>query len=271
MKITNLIEDTAGECNYLYGHGLSFYIETEHHKVLLDTGADDAFIKNAKSKGVDLKTVDTLIISHGHYDHAGGVLAFAALNPYAKIYIRKSAFGEFYSLKSTGPKYIGINCAIASLPQTIFIDGDATLDSELSVFGGVCGTRLLPRGNAVLKEKCGNDFLQDSFEHEQYLVVRENGKSVLLSGCAHKGILNILDAYRMRYGGSPDIVVSGFHTTKSEYDSEDDALIQQTALELASTDTLYFTGHCTGEHAMEIFKHIMGEKLRVLHSGSEIL
>ena len=100
MKIINLIEDTKGIEGCVYEHGLSFYIETKNHKILMDTGATDAFLENAKVLNVDLAKVDTVIISHGHYDHTGGLLAFAKLNPEAKIYIQKSAQGDFYNYRN---------------------------------------------------------------------------------------------------------------------------------------------------------------------------
>ncbi len=270
MKITNLIEDTEGVCDCLYEHGLSFYIETAKHKLLLDTGATDAFLRNAGKKGIDLTAVDTVIISHGHYDHAGGLLAFTKINPHAKVYIHKNAVGEFYNLKNGGSKYIGMDQAIAALPQVVFLEGDLKIDETLSLFTGVKGRKLWPRGNEVLKKKQSNTLVQDEFDHEQYLVVTEGARRVLLSGCAHNGILNILDAYRTRFGGEPTHVVSGFHTTRPVYSSEDNDILEDTARALAATNTVYYSGHCTGEYPLKKMKAILGEKLVTLHSGDEI-
>ncbi len=271
MKIINLIEDTQGACGCLFEHGLSFYVETEHHKLLLDTGASGAFIKNAVARGIDLAAVDTVIISHGHYDHTGGLLEFAKLNPRTKIYIHKNATGKYYNLKHGNTKYIGMDERIAALDGVIFTDGNLEIDSELSLFTGVKGRRLWPRSNETLKKKAGDGFVQDKFDHEQYLVVSEGEKRALLSGCAHNGILNILDKYRDIYGGEPTYVISGFHTTKPEYTPEDDGIITAIAEELANTDTTYFSGHCTGEYPMQILKKIIGDRLIVIHSGDVLL
>ena len=110
MKIINLVEDTkGGDC--LNEHGLSFYIETKKHKLLVDSGATDMFLHNADMLGIDLTQVDTFILSHGHYDHAGGLTAFAKINPNAKIYLKDSVGGEYYHLSPQSEKYIGIdNC-----------------------------------------------------------------------------------------------------------------------------------------------------------------
>ncbi len=270
MKVINLIEDTQGDGECLFEHGLSFYVETANHKLLLDTGASDAFITNAKTKGIDLTKIDTVVISHGHYDHTGGLLEFAELNPRAKIYIRKNAVDSYYNLKNGIPKYIGMDARIASSEQVVWVGANLKIDGELSLFTGVTGRRCWPLGNNTLKKKAGDDFVQDTFDHEQYLVVTEGKTQVLLSGCAHNGILNILDEYRAVYGGAPNIVISGFHTAKPEYTAEDDRIINAIARELKETDTLYFSGHCTGEYPMQLLKEVMGERLVVMHSGDEL-
>ncbi len=270
MKIINLIEDTPGASGYLFEHGLSFYIETARHKLLLDAGASDAFIKNAEIKGIDLREVDTLVISHGHYDHTGGLLAFARINPKARIYIHKNATRQYYNLKGVQQKYIGMDARIAGLEQVVWVDGPMKIDEQLSLFTDVRGRRFWPPGNKTLKVKVGDDFVQDEFDHEQYLVVSEGGETALLSGCAHNGILNILDTYRSLYGGEPTYVISGFHTTRPEYTAEDDAIVRAIGLELAQTSTTYFSGHCTGEYSMRLLKEIMGKQLAVIHSGDEL-
>ncbi len=267
MKIINLMEDTKGAEGCLFEHGLSFYIETAHHKVLLDTGASDAFLQNAEQRGIDLSAVDAVFISHGHYDHAGGILAFAHINPKATIYIHKNAVGEYYNCAHTPPKYIGMDKRIAALAQVVFTEGDVIVDHELSVFTGVRARRLFPRGNLILKKKIGEDFIPDVFDHEQYLVVTEGDTQVLLSGCAHNGILNILDTYRALYGSSPSYVISGFHTMKAVYEDEDEQIITSIAAELAKMPTVFYSGHCTGAHALELMKPIMGDKLNIIHSG----
>ena len=114
---------------------------------------------------------------------------------------------------------------------------------------------------------------KDDFAHEQYLVITQNGKHWLLSGCAHNGILNILDRYRELFGSEPDYVLSGFHMMKrdAEHTEEEKAVIIQTARELAQMKTVFYSGHCTGAPAFELMKEIMGDKLIALHSGQQVI
>ena len=113
----------------------------------------------------------------------------------------------------------------------------------------------------------------DDFLHEQCLVIKQNGKSWLLSGCSHNGILNILDRYKELFDSYPDYVITGFHMMKKdgEHTEEEKAVIIQTAQELAKMNTVFYSGHCTGIPAFELMKVIMGDKLNALHSGEEIL
>ena len=85
MKIINLIEDTQGTEGLHAEHGLSIYIETSRHKILVDTGASEKTWENAERLGVRPEEIDTVFLSHGHYDHSGGILSFSKINPNARI------------------------------------------------------------------------------------------------------------------------------------------------------------------------------------------
>lgn len=267
MKIVNLMEDTQGVENCIYEHGLCFYIETPKHKLLLDTGASDKILQNAEVLGVDLTRVDTLVLSHGHYDHSGGIMAVAERNPNMQIYMQSSAGLDYYH----GERYIGIDSNILKLPQVIFLEGAYRIDEELFLFSDIKGRRLWPKGNLSLQRIEGDCLVPDNFDHEQCLVIEAEEKRVLLSGCAHNGILNILDKYHEIFGGEPDVVISGFHMMqKTDYTEEDIQNIRETAKELQKMHTHFYTGHCTGLPAFEIMKEVMGDRLTFVHCGDTI-
>lgn len=267
MKIINIIEDTTNNDDLIAEHGLSFYIETEKHKILIDTGASEATWKNAEKLGVDLNLIDIVFLSHGHYDHCGGVLSFCGKNEKAKIYIHENAKFDFYNIKSGKEKYIGINKNILNLKQLNFINSDYIIDNELSAFTNVVDRINWPTSNYSLKRKINNELIQDDFSHEQYVVINSDNKLILISGCAHNGIINILNKFNKIYGKYPDIVLSGFHMNKNEnFNEEDFKLIEETAEKLAIMKTEFFTGHCTGYPAFCILSRKM-QNLHLLHSG----
>jgi 7,8-dihydropterin-6-yl-methyl-4-(beta-D-ribofuranosyl)aminobenzene 5'-phosphate synthase len=269
MKILTLVENTTVNSGCTAEHGLCVYVETEKHRILMDSGQTDALITNVSVLGVDLTSVDTVILSHGHYDHSGGIMPFYEINRNARIIMQRSAADPRYH----GERYIGIDSRIKELPVTLLIEGDLKIDDELFIFSGIKGRRLYPQGNYDLKCIVDNKEVCDDFSHEQCLVINSSGKSILLSGCAHNGILNILDRYRELYGKEPDYVISGFHMRKKEgaYTAEEEEVIIKTANELSKMNTVFFTGHCTGEPAFDIMKKIMNDKLRALHTGEFIL
>ena len=102
IRITTLIENSPGEHLALKNeHGISFCIEKDGHKILFDTGRSASFISNAAKLGVKLWKVDTVIISHGHYDHIGGLIDFLKLNTHAIVYLKKEIFDyQYFSVKN---------------------------------------------------------------------------------------------------------------------------------------------------------------------------
>ena len=267
MRLLTLMENESADARCACEHGLSLYIQTARHRLLMDTGASGAFADNAAALGVDLNRVDTVVLSHGHYDHAGGLLRLGQLAPGATIYMQRGADGDFYH----GQRYIGMDKAAAALPGVRRVDGELVIDEELALFAGVTGRRLWPQSNRALTVRRDGDVLPDDFAHEQCLVITEGARRVLLSGCAHNGILNILDRYRQLYGGEPDVAISGFHMRrKGPHTEEEREVIRQTALELKKTRTLFYTGHCTGAEAFGLMADILGEQLRPMHAGMEL-
>ena len=273
MEIVTLVENTPGMAGCVFEHGLSFYIETDTHKILLDTGASEAFLQNARYLGIDLAQVDMMVLSHGHYDHAGGILEFVKVNSKAPIYMRPAAIKAYYNDRPTETKYIGMDERIFNLERIVFTERMHVLSDQISLFSGVTGRRLWPEGNRQLKCLENGVYRQDIFDHEQSLVIREKGRSILISGCAHNGILNILDKYQELYGEVPDMVITGFHMKKNVPLTEaEKEIVTSTARELKSyKHTRFYSGHCTGEEAFGIMKKIMGEQLNALHSGERIL
>ncbi|MCR5144952.1 MAG: MBL fold metallo-hydrolase [Lachnospiraceae bacterium] len=303
MRIINLIENTPGRPGCAYAHGLSFYIETANHKLLLDLGPSEETLENASKIGIDLTQVDTVVLSHGHYDHSGGLMAFMDVNKNATIYMQKLAGEDYFAddgVAATGAtkiddgenaatgatktddgenaatgeryRYIGIDKNILQNPNVKLIQGDYQIDDELDIFTIEKRARKLPFTNKRLLQKIDGSFVRDDFKHEHYLVITDDDKKILLSGCAHQGIISIMEAYHEHYNSYPDEVVSGFHLFKKNADYSDEELqeIRDIAEELKKYPTHFVTCHCTGVPAYEEMKNILGDQLDYVHSGDEV-
>ena len=276
MRIINLVENEVGNSGCEAAHGLSFYVETESHKLLFDSSPSEVVIRNALKLGVDLTTIDTVILSHGHYDHSGGILPFVEINPRAKIYMQHNAGGEYYAFdgEEKGFRYIGIDKNILSLPQVQLLKGDIKIDDELQLF--TVGERAypLPSTNKRLRELCDGQYIQDEFHHEQNLLLIAGGKKILFCGCAHNGILNVMETLERKFGPAslPDLVIGGFHLMKrTEFSEADTAEVSEIANRLKSYKAHFATCHCTGLPVYNQMKEIMGEQLSYVRSGDEVV
>lgn len=276
MKIVNLIENTSGVDGCVPQHGLSFYIETVKHRILFDAGPSDDMFGNAGRLGVDLTRVDVAILSHGHYDHSGGLSVFARINPSATIYMQREAGGEYFGYDGVekGYRYIGIDKELLKLPQVQLIDGDMCIDDELSLFRVQTRKYPIPSTNARIMKKVGGAYVPDCFMHEQSLYIRSGKDSVLLSGCAHSGILNILEAFRTKFGSEkfPQKVISGFHLLKKNgYEAADIAEYKEIARLLCDYPCMFYTCHCTGVEPYECMKTVLGDRLRYIRTGDSVV
>ena len=271
MKIITLLENGACDAALGSAHGLSLYIETPKHKILFDMGPDEQFLSNAEKLGVDLREVDLAILSHGHYDHGGGLEAFCKRNPTAKIYLRKGAFGEYVALEEDESlRYIGLDPALQKYADRfVFTDESLWLDEELRLFSDVPDTYGALSASGKLKERQGENLLQDRFLHEQDLLITAEGKTVLVSGCSHRGIVNILRSARALASGEIDDMIGGFHLFQlEEGDPAADKLIEMIGTALLAGETVYYTGHCTGDYAYEKLNSILGGRLHRVMGGT---
>lgn len=256
MKITTLIENTSISPNLTAEHGLSLFVETEGTRFLFDAGQSGAFADNARKLGVDLKAADFAVLSHGHYDHGGGLGRFLEINRRAKIYVNENAFGGYHNGIQ---KYIGLDPRLRENPRLVLTGDEYVIGPGLTLHSCNELPRSVPTDPFGLTERVGQFFLPDEFRHEHYLLAEENGRRILFSGCSHKGILNILHWFR------PDVLVGGFHFKQLPPDSRQ---LRSYGEAMAKYDTVFYTGHCTGEAQFEALKEILGDRLHAVSTGA---
>jgi 7,8-dihydropterin-6-yl-methyl-4-(beta-D-ribofuranosyl)aminobenzene 5'-phosphate synthase len=255
MHVVTLMENTVCRDDLACEHGLSLYIEACGKKILFDAGQTGAFADNARKLGVDLAQVDFAVLSHGHYDHGGGLRRFLEINQTAPVYLRREAFGDHYNGTA---KYIGLDKALLESGRLVFVPDMLEISPGITLYGGPMELRREIRAFGLTRRENG-EFLPEDFRHEQYLLIEEKGKTVCFSGCSHRGVVNIADRFR------PDVLIGGFHFQKLTEEGQ----LLQAAEELLDFGGVYYTGHCTGEAQFAFLKRRMGSRLREIPAGTD--
>ncbi len=269
MKIKTLLENKTIDEKLKPKHGLSLYIEYQGKKILYDIGPNNYYLQNAEKMGVDIKDIDILIISHGHYDHGKKLKDFLEYNSKAKVYLSKYAFEKHIGMVMKILKFdIGIKKPKNS-NRLIFID------KPLEVFPGAFITPDVEYEETVFSDqrlyaRKLNKVVKDHFDHEIYLVLSDADNVVLVTGCSHKGIENIIKTIEKSINKELTHVIGGFHL--SHYDKTDE--VHQNEMDLLGKnlnkkDTEYYACHCTGDDAFTDLSKNM-KKLHSLHTGQTI-
>ena len=244
MRITVLTENTCASGKYGCEHGLSLYIETDNKNILFDMGQTELFSENAEKIGINLENTDFAVLSHGHYDHGGGLARFLEINKTASVYVSRYAFGEHFNGTE---KYIGLDKSLKESDRLIFTDDVHEICDGFTLYS--CNKNEKPHdlGSFGLTEKTDAGFIPERFLHEQYLLIEEGDKKVLISGSSHKGILNIAKWF------DADVIVGGFHFSKLPTDDT----LKGYAEILDGCGANFYTCHCTGTEQFEFMKKYM--------------
>ena len=181
MKITTLIENLVYKNGLLAEHGLSLYIETDTRKILFDTGQSGALLQNARKMGVKIEEIDSVIISHGHYDHTGGLASFLMVNSKARVYMKREALTEKYDMSK---RDIGIACNPELLENRVeFITCITEIDKGLFIVPDI---PILDSDDTQFRN------FNEEFLDELYLAITLDGELSIITGCSHRGITNIM-------------------------------------------------------------------------------
>lgn len=253
VKITTLIENSPGEHHALKTeHGISFFIEKDGHSILFDTGQTGTFIENAQQLRKDLTSLEYVVLSHGHYDHSGGLRSLTQLTTDFELVIGEGFFEEKYGYINNSYEYLGNNFDEKFLQdQGIAYRYAAQPLTEL--IPGVFVVTQFPRKypdeviNQRFKVMHKGSLQADPFTDEVLVAVDTAEGLIVLLGCSHPGMKNMLDAVSNLIQRPIYAILGGTHLVESN-----DASLGK-SLNYLNNEDLKIVGvsHCTGQIAMD--------------------
>lgn len=252
LRITTLVENSPGEHKSLVNeHGLSFHIDNGGNPLIFDTGQSDALVRNAARLRVDLSDVRRVVLSHGHFDHSGGLRFLAAQTRRFDVVTGEGFFLDKYGVKGVTREFLGNDFDAEWLADNDI--AQITVDEPVrEVAPGVYALTDFPRihpdetVNPRFKVRMDGTFVEDTFADEVMLAIDTAQGLVAVLGCSHPGVKNMLDAAAERLGKPIHGVVGGTHLVEATRASLD------LTVEYMRRKDIRVIGvsHCTGEAAM---------------------
>lgn len=271
VSITILVDNnTVPGMGLVAEHGFSALIDREKDRVLFDTGQGPALVHNSRSLGIDLAGLDAVALSHGHYDHTGGLQHVVRLNPGVKVFAHPKALSPHFVKRQTDlvPREIGMPCkpegVTAACADFQLVTTFSEILDRVWFTGKVPGVvHHEPDTRLLVQSPTG--FSQDFMEDDASLLLQTASGPVLLLGCAHAGVRNILDHVKRKAGiDQIHAIIGGTHLGFSP-ERETEAVIRE--FDRFGVQCVA-TAHCTGVRPNQRLQEYFGDRFHHAWAGT---
>lgn len=219
MKLTVLADNTTYIDKYYLGEpALSFYIEDGDERILFDCGYSDVFLRNAKRMGIDLSKVDTIVFSHGHDDHTGGLSHLRRVLPHARLVAHPDTLSEkqYADGRNAGSllraEETGYTLSLSKEPQKV--------SEHLTFLGEIPQMNDFEERTQFGFRRCGDTLVPDFVPDDSALVYETKDSLYIITGCSHAGICNIVEYAVSLFGKKVAGIIGGFHLRQMDERAE---------------------------------------------------
>jgi 7,8-dihydropterin-6-yl-methyl-4-(beta-D-ribofuranosyl)aminobenzene 5'-phosphate synthase len=271
LQITVVVENTAHGVGLLAEHGLAYWLEWDGRHILFDTGQGGALQSNLYRMGLRPDRVDTVVLSHGHFDHVGGLTDVLERDRPVQVMLHPDALGKKFAKNRDGTsREIGMPFPArkALHKPTVELqtaEGPARIADGLMTTGTVplVNDFETPSSRFFLDEACSTP---DHLPDDQSIFFEADEGTVVLLGCAHSGVINTLRHVSELTGGRPiQAVIGGMHLVDASQER-----IDRTIAELRPWDLrILAPAHCTGMPATVAMWNAFPEIITPCHVGSK--